>query len=84
MNLVEQAKVFDFSTGERFVFTSDYDLTVEEEVYLLEEHSGKAHALVLDRGLNYDIKAHHYSTVEDGDRIVDRVVLTWEFWKNGQ
>jgi len=79
--LTEELTLFDFSTGEKFVYVETYDVTDEENVKLLDGDSADASALVAAMELNYDINARHYSTVIDGDHIVDMVEVEWRFWK---
>jgi hypothetical protein len=74
---------FDFSGGADYTYQWQYDLRKEDDIQLLDGDSADAASVVKDRDLSYEIDAKHKSTVEDGDRIVDWVSVTWRFWKDG-
>ena len=81
--LNDKLKDFDFSAGDNYIFSRTYDIREEDGLTSLDQDSADAAACVTELGLSYDIKARHYSTVIDGDRITDMVAVTWEFFKNG-
>ena len=83
MTLSDKLKDFDFSNGERYVFSHTYDIQNEMDggAEAIDSDSADAAACVKELGLSYDINARHYSTVIDGDQITDMVEVSWYFWK---
>lgn len=75
---------FDFDTDGIFIHKSNYNLTSEEGIQQLDNDSNDSHKIIKALKLDYDIHSRHYSTVFDGDRIVDMVEVTWKFWRDDE
>jgi len=80
-NLYDKLKAFDFSDEVRFIYSSEYDLTNNDDVELIDNDSADANACVKALDLSYTIDAKHYSTCVRGDRSHDMVTVIWEFWR---
>ncbi len=73
-------KSFDFSGGLELVHISEYDLTNEKNIQLLDNDSIDANTCVKDLGLSYTVDAKHYSTCIKGDHTNNMVNVVWKFW----
>ena len=81
-NLFDDLDNFDFSTGEAFGFSCEYDLTNPDYVTKMDNDSADALSMVQKHGLSYDISARHTSHCVGGERETDLVVVEWSFWRN--
>ena len=79
--LSDSLKDFDFSNGERYIFSRTYDIREEDGIESLDQDSANAAACVEELGLSYDINSRHYYTVVNGDHITEMVAVTWVFWR---
>jgi len=81
-NLFDDLDNFDFSTGERFNYSCEYDLTQDDYVTKMDNDSADALSMVKKHSLSYDISARHTSRCVDGERETDLVTVSWSFWRN--